>query len=217
MDINQLVNRVYEEITNKLKQQEEQKKSVCVISKNRAQDLDRIIRDRYEIVYFSNEIEEKEFEKIIIPNLPISMMANLANGLSTTCEEAFILSALLKGNKVSVLREGVEYYAYKHSSPALLYKVYEEYEKKLRGFGIAFEHRYESIEESKYCSDVELVAPLNETYRLSKKVISESDLQKLYIQNIKEITVEKKSIITPLARDFIRTHQLKITESGKVE
>lgn len=217
MDINHLIELVYEEITNKLKQQEEQKKSVCVISKIRAQDLDRILKDRYEIVYFSKEVEEKEFEKIIIPHLSISVMANLANGLGPTCEEAFILSTLLKGKKVIVLREGVEYYSYKHSSPALLYKVYEEYEKKLRGFGITFEYCYESIEGTKNCPDEEISSPSRETYRLAKKVISESDLQKLYIQNIKEITVEKKSIITPLARDFIRTHQLKITESGNEE
>ncbi len=44
----------------------------------------------------------------------------------------------------------------------------------------------------------------------SKKLISESDLRKPQINGIDKILLGKKSIITPLANDFIRIHNLKL-------
>ncbi|MEG1255496.1 hypothetical protein [Clostridium sp.] len=44
----------------------------------------------------------------------------------------------------------------------------------------------------------------------NKKLITESDLRKLYMNGIKEVNIIKNAILTPLAQDFIRIKQLKI-------
>ncbi|MGH4139741.1 hypothetical protein [Clostridium sp.] len=44
----------------------------------------------------------------------------------------------------------------------------------------------------------------------NKRLITESDLKKLYMNGIKEVNLIKKVILTPLAQDFIRIKQLKI-------
>ncbi|MDX5617092.1 ethanolamine utilization protein, partial [Clostridioides difficile] len=44
----------------------------------------------------------------------------------------------------------------------------------------------------------------------TKKLISEADLRKPTINGVKNILVNKKSIITPLAVDFMRIHHLKL-------
>lgn len=44
----------------------------------------------------------------------------------------------------------------------------------------------------------------------NKRLITESDLRKLYMNGIKEVTLIKKAILTPLAQDFIRIKRLKI-------
>ncbi|HAT4807034.1 TPA: ethanolamine utilization protein, partial [Clostridioides difficile] len=44
----------------------------------------------------------------------------------------------------------------------------------------------------------------------NKKLISEADLRKPTINGVKNILVNKKSIITPLAVDFMRIHHLKL-------
>lgn len=44
----------------------------------------------------------------------------------------------------------------------------------------------------------------------NKRLITESDLRKLYMNGIKEVNVIKKAIFTPLAQDFIRIKRLKI-------
>lgn len=45
---------------------------------------------------------------------------------------------------------------------------------------------------------------------IHKKVITENDLQKFFLQNITNIRIPAKSLITPLADDFIRKHRLNI-------
>ncbi len=45
----------------------------------------------------------------------------------------------------------------------------------------------------------------------NKRLITESDLKKLYMNGIKEVNVIKKAILTPLAQDFVRIKQLKIS------
>ena len=44
----------------------------------------------------------------------------------------------------------------------------------------------------------------------NKKLISEADLRKPTIKGVKNVLVNKKSIITPLATDFLRIHHLKL-------
>jgi propanediol utilization protein len=48
---------------------------------------------------------------------------------------------------------------------------------------------------------------------IDKKVITEKDLQKVFLKNVKNIQVPASSIITPLANDYIRTHRLQIQRS----
>src|SRR5699024_551447 len=49
---------------------------------------------------------------------------------------------------------------------------------------------------------------------LNKKIITEGDLQKVFLQKINHICIPNNSIITPLAEDYIRKHTLKI-QRGK--
>jgi len=214
MEMNDLVDRLYEEIVKKLKNKEEIKTTVCVVSSPEELELEEALKEQYNLVYFAEDMEDSEFERIIIPRLSIKMLANLANGVSSTREEEFILTSLLKGKKVAVLRKGVEYYAYKQSSPAPLYKMYNEYEKKLEKFGISFEAEGSNVH-VEIERDEEVDSSAKEIYFFKKRLITEASLQKLYLQNTKEIMIDKNSIITPLAKDFIRTHHLKIIESGK--
>lgn len=213
MEMNDLVDRLYEEIVKKLKNKEEIKTTVCVVSSTEELELEEALKEQYNLVYFAEDMEDSEFERIIIPRLSIKMLANLANGVSSTREEEFILTSLLKGKKVAVLRKGVEYYAYKQSSPAPLYKMYNEYEEKLEKFGISFEE--EGLNVQMEIERDEGQSSAKEIYFFKKRLVTEAALQKLYLQSTTEIMINKNSIITPLAKDFIRTHHLKIIESGK--
>lgn len=222
MDLDQLVEAVYQKLSVKW-EQETKLGSVCVLSDKRALEIEQIFGESYSIVYFSkeNNLEHASYKMVIIPRLTVTMLANLANGLGTTAEEQFVLYQLLKGQRIVVLQNGVEHYEYKKQSPVLLYKVYEEYEKKLKGFGVSFLYCNELLIEPEPLAEEELTgsveqpeSPLKKTI-MAKKVISEADLQKLFLQGLKEITISKKSIITPLAQDYIRTHHVLITRQSE--
>ncbi|MED4354953.1 hypothetical protein P9265_22025 [Schinkia azotoformans] len=216
MDLNALVELVYQEIVQKV---ESKQPSACIISDTQEKELEQILGDSYQLHYFSEENRKKDYEITVIPRLTVTMLSNLANGIGSTVEEQFVLSQLLQGKKVVILQNGVEYYRYKSSSPVLLYKLYEELERKVKGYGVLFLRNDELLGKKEMPAievpvaaevRMEVNTPPSPSFKLSKKLISEIDLQKLYLQNIKDITVGGGCIITPLAQDFIRTHQLTI-------
>lgn len=45
---------------------------------------------------------------------------------------------------------------------------------------------------------------------LNKKIITESDLQNVFLQKIHHVLIPENSIITPLAKDYVRRHKLKL-------
>lgn len=51
---------------------------------------------------------------------------------------------------------------------------------------------------------------LNESVELNKKVVTETDLQKIFMNKIFHVLIPKNSIITPLASDYTRRHKLTL-------
>ncbi|MDU7964099.1 MAG: ethanolamine utilization protein, partial [Clostridium perfringens] len=47
----------------------------------------------------------------------------------------------------------------------------------------------------------------------NKKLVSESDLRKPHINGVRTLIVDKKAIITPLAKDYIRINNLNVVLS----
>ncbi len=65
---------------------------------------------------------------VIITKLSCNMLGNLAMGCGGETEE-FIISQLMKGNRVLIDGEGIEYKKYKKSSP--YYRQFSDYERLL--------------------------------------------------------------------------------------
>lgn len=66
------------------------------------------------------------------------------------------------------------------------------------------------IDEQAPSTGLETKCEFGKQMHFDKKVITESDLQKLFLQGIKKIRIPASSIITPLANDYVRMHSLKI-------
>lgn len=50
---------------------------------------------------------------------------------------------------------------------------------------------------------------------IEDRLLTESKLRKFQINGIKEITIGKRSILTPLAKDFVRKHRITINKLGE--
>lgn len=228
MNYDKLVDLVIEEIYKKINNDElkvsNKPKAVTVFEQDNSKF--NLLRDEFEIVEFNKSI--KECEVVIVSKLCMRGLSNLALGNSTSDEERFILKMLMKGKKVYVLDEGIEYKRYKDTAPKALYKKFISFEDEIRKFGVEIIKDLNTIAKSKLSIKNETTEILNkDTISLintentnidnefsldlrNKKLISEADLRKPTINGVKNILVNKKSIITPLAVDFMRIHHLEL-------
>ncbi|WP_199925004.1 TIGR02536 family ethanolamine utilization protein [Paenibacillus sp. IHBB 10380] len=219
LDREALIQTVTEEVYKRVQQRQAAqtmptvKQKAVLLSAEPASELENMLNEHYDVQYYDESI--RDCELVIIPKICIQLLSNLANGISAGNRERFLLTMLLKGKKVVALEEGLAYRKYKPTAPVLLYKLYEGQADKLCSFGIRFVPTMELLSaclENAEVADVhtELEATPSGLEVLSRKVITEAELKKYHLRNIREIVVDRNSIITPLAQDYLRMQQMNI-------
>ena len=217
MEYDNLVNIIVEELYKKLKEtpSNDTRKKAVVLEKN-IDKYYKMLGNEYEIVSYSENI--KDCDVVIVPTLCLKGMGNLANLTCSTKEEHFIIKMLMKGKKIYILEEGMYYKKYKNTAPKQLYSKYLEFERQLINYGIeilgsSLNNTY-TLQDNIYIDNKLDNAPkrvANKTAEITnKKLISESDIRRQYITGSNVIVIDSKSIITPLARDFIRLNHIEI-------
>ncbi|MDB0438869.1 ethanolamine utilization protein [Clostridioides difficile] len=255
MDYNNLIEIIVEELYKKINTtnigyiENKNRKKLVVLYEDDKSKFD-LLSDKFNIEVFDNTT--KDCDAVIVSKLCMRGICNLALGNSFSDEERFLLKMLMKGKKIYVLDEGIEYKHYKETAPKTLYNKYRDYEDDIRRYGvkiikslsevvsskIAFSE--EKFNKEKFSKDILNKEVLNKemlnkdilnkealnkeisneekikiddkfsidlTY---KRLISESDLRKPMINGTKSIIVSQNSIITPLAMDFIRIHNITV-------
>ncbi|MCG7317188.1 MULTISPECIES: TIGR02536 family ethanolamine utilization protein [Brevibacillus] len=223
MNIEALVEAVTKEVYKKLQgmkllQEQPIKRQKAIIMDNQAHpEIEAQIESRYDFQYYDEQT--KDCDLVIIPTICIQLLGNLANSISAGSRERFILTMLLKGKKVVALENSMVYKKYKQTANPVLYKQYEEFEERIKSFGIQMvqvsdllntdskEHKPE-VASAKQESEIEREEVRQEV--ISKKLITESDLKKFHLRQVNQIIVSKNSIITPLAKDYIKMQQIQV-------
>lgn len=223
MDYDKLIEFIVDEIYKKLENQgvkENNDLPKCVLMWERDEDKYKFLNDKFKVLNYNKDI--KDCDVLVISRLCLRGLCNLAMGNSVSDEERFILKMIMSGKKVYVMEDGLEYKRYKQTAPKTLYNKYLNFEKEIKSYGVEIINNPKSIlnevkinykeEYAKETTEIKVNVNLTEnTLDLrSKKLISESDLRKPQINGIDKILLGKKSIITPLANDFIRIHNLKL-------
>lgn len=226
MDYEKLVEQVLNEVYCRLNQVDKagdkmnfsaDKKTAVILFGNEKSQYD-LLKEEFNIACYEEKV--RRFEVVIVEKLCLRGLTTLAMGTNVSPEERFILTSLLKGKKVYILESGIEYKKYKTTAPKNLYRQYIEYEERIKGHGITIiSHLSEVLESKEYDLQTKQINLVDDRLRedkkaaadlTNKKLISESDLNRLYMQGKRSILVDKGTIITPLAYDFIRTHHLEI-------
>lgn len=236
-----LVDEIYKRIQEESNKSNslEKKKSIVVIGETNVDFYKEALRE-FHINPLTSEC--KDCDILLISKLCIKGLSNIAQGTCTTKAENFALEMLLKGKKVYILEEGIEYRKYKNTAPKVLYNKYIKFEEELLAYGIeviddlnkiSIGNKGEKVssneikeeinrslclcDENKSEGEKNLEASIIEdefTINLSnKKLVSESDLRKPHINGVRTLIVDKKAIITPLAKDYIRINNLNIVLS----
>lgn len=167
---------------------------------------------------------------ILITSLSPYMLADLANGQATTFEEDCILYNLLHGYDVFILEDGFEYQSYKRTAFKALYNLYRDYDNKLRNYGVRVIQEPIEIITSVSQSEFERFSKKNsiiddlsikDDQLLEGSIIGKVDWRKRHlllekdfvnsrIKSNRIVMLRKECIITPMARDYIREHQIHI-------
>lgn len=162
---------------------------------------------------------------ILVSTISPIMLANLANGMANTREEEIILDRLLNGKKVYVLEDAFEYQRYRRIAYKALFHLYQDYEMKLRNYGIqVIQNPVEIFKENNYYNKRQYQQFTDQNYNgndVSNTIIGKVDWRKKHLLLEKDFVVSRLDrnravlitedcIITPMARDYIREHQIHI-------
>ncbi|MGL5085383.1 MAG: hypothetical protein ACRC68_06625, partial [Clostridium sp.] len=107
---------------------------------------------------------------------------------------------------------GMFYKRYKNSAPKQLYNKYLDFEKTLINYGVEILSssfaNISTIDDKVFSGNNKSNSNVSDV--IKKKLITESDVRGQYIKGTRLIVIDSKSIVTPLAKDFIRINHIEI-------
>lgn len=189
-----------------------------------------------EIDSLENMNEELDcYENIILCGLDNRELANLALGVQCGQKEQIAIKGIFKGKRILLVEEGIEYRRYHNTSNKMFYSMYMEYERKVISYGItlvreenifkainmqnvcttclcscALELQNEVNNESDIKNQVHSLEETNITDFTDKKLVSETDLRIMLKNGNKTMRIRRRTVLTPLAKDFIRMNHIKV-------
>ena len=188
MDMSELVSAVVKEV---LERMEARKALPCVfVLAKREASLEELVKPLVEpyfpegvdLVFFGEDLGGRTPAKHILPYLCCSSMADLALGRVSSRTLETVLSLLLKGVSVEVLRFGYRDHA--DTAPGALYDLYVGYEKTLASYGLK-----------------EFKAKLPESVRVREKLITAAMVEKYGLEGYRNMVVPANATVTPLAAE----------------
>ncbi|MCK5826665.1 MAG: hypothetical protein KAG93_06485 [Desulfuromusa sp.] len=149
-----------------------------------------------QIVYWDSVEMDMNPERVIVPFLSCSQMADLALGRATDPLQTKILDFLLAGHGVEIFE--FEYHQFTTTAPAALLQLYESYEETLRGFGL---QQLGSADEG--------------STRLNLPLITEKDVIEASQQGVSVLRLRSDVQLTPLAIDSAKERGIQLQKEER--
>lgn len=168
-----------------------------------------------------------DFDGVIMYGIDNMMLSKLASGIIDCNYLKLASNAILSGKSVYMIKEEVEFFQYKKTSPAMYYKVFENHLELLRKSGVIIcsledlgEQLIKGQKGKSFVLEETKIQPFNEatiehvgyaeTKVIEKKVITEKDVMSLKKDNCKSVQIGLRSIVTDLAREFAEKNNIVI-------
>lgn len=226
MGIENLIERIVREIltelgetkkTNKILFLEEDQKATKLQFKNLIDNWTDI-----EFLDFEKTQDISEYRSILIKDLSIDEFLNISEGKQINQKTTIMREAFLKNKEVLIVLEGIEHRKFKDTSNENFYNIFIEKEKMLKSFGVEFvtssdlNKKLQSIREIELFNIEKVIASENKKdvkcYKIEEKLVTISILKDIVAKtNTDEIEISKDTIITSLAKDYIRENNLQVS------
>ncbi|EFV99183.1 ethanolamine utilization protein [Streptococcus australis] len=211
-NLDKIVDLITDRLMDKI-QVESYKSSVFVIGAFDTPDI--LDREGYQV-----EKKSSCADIILVESIGFDAMLRIASLCPLTSDEAVVIKSLLKGKKVLVLNELFDFHQYKQTSKALLFQDLQEQYEKLVRYGVQFYKKEELVsilEEStggENNNPVQDVSKSSSTHKTVEKVglLTEKKLIEMNLSDNDSIRLKKGMIVTALAKDYLKRHNIKIEE-----
>ena len=197
MDMSELISAVVKEVLERMEVRKD-RPCVLVLAKREAaleEQVKPLVEPYYpegvDLVFFGEDLGGRTPVRHILPYLCCSSMADLAVGRVSSRTLETVLSLLLKGVSVEVLRFGYRDHA--DTAPGALYDLYVGYEKTLATYGLK-----------------EFKAKLPEAIRVREKLITAAMVEKYGMEGYRTMVVPADATVTPLAAETADTLKVGI-------
>ena len=197
MDMSELISAVVKEVLERMEVRKD-RPCVLVLAKREAaleEQVKPLVEPYYpegvDLVFFGEDLGGRTPVRHILPYLCCSSMADLALGRVSSRTLETVLSLLLKGVSVEVLRFGYRDHA--DTAPGALYDLYVGYEKTLASYGLK-----------------EFKAKLPESIRVREKLITAAMVEKYGMEGYRTMVVPADATVTPLAAETADTFKVGI-------
>jgi ethanolamine utilization protein len=193
---------------------------ILILDSKREKDYEYITTAYINTVFlddFCNEDSVGMFDYIIVPKLTNHDLGSIAMGLEQSDVSCIVIEGIFHGKTIIVMEEGIVYRKFKETSNPNFYKMFETYENKLVSFGIHVIKKQNICEyisgnvENKQIVEKTSIAEC-QAVAVDKRVIVENDVCKVFSKGYKTMHIHKNSIVTPLALDYIRRHEMSIVK-----
>ena len=211
-NLDKIVDLITDRLMDKL-QVESHKSSVFIIGAFDTPDI--LDREGYQIVKNSSSADI-----ILVESIGFDAMLRIASLCPLTADEAVVIKSLLKGKKVLVPNESFDFHQFKQTSKALLFQELQEQYEKLIRYGVQFYKKEELVsllEESASGENSKPISGESKNESIHKSVekvglLTEKKLIEMNLSDNDSICIKKGMIVTALAKDYLKRHNIKIEE-----
>ncbi len=219
MNVDNIIELVTKEVLKRLKKEGLMEKRKKILLFNGDEEykvfLERKLKN-YEILTKVEDLEEIEY--IMIASIDNKLLYNLSIGKEEDETSKILIQGIFGGKKIFLLKENIFYRKFKETCNENFYRLFEKQEEKIKSYGVVVKslEEIEAILEKKE----NLVRESIETEKIQEKASKEIDFTKKKVINqfelkdIREeidcILVDKKSILTPLAKDYLRERNMSV-------
>ncbi len=198
----QLIESIIRQVLSRI-QEQPLRQSVLVLAYQRDVDQELLVKhilpgtkvDYLDVVKADMVcVSQNSYDQVILPSLSCVDMVDLALGRASGNIVEKVLSILLRGQPVMVIE--FEYHCFKDTAPSALWDLYKSYEKTLAGYGLT-----------------QVFAVTGKSVVVQKRLVTEQEMADFVAQGVKKLTLSAGALVTALAIDMARKHQIEISRN----
>ncbi len=222
MDQEKLIESIIKEVMLRLVEQHTindlenaiRKEKILAIAMSDHQILSEI-RHRYRIDFYEGHKEHEEpidihvYDAILLGSISHQELVHISMGLANNPVSSLVIEAILSGKKIYILNEGITYQRYEDTSNTNFYNMLKGYEEQLKAFGIEWIDANEIVEKIENSEAID-EEKMTEQYVVQVKIITESLAKQYQEKGCKRLLINKNTIVTPLAWDYLRDKKIKM-------